>query len=60
MSRKDLGLRAIFLGPAVLFALSLVGLIGALLEEGWLDWIYAGCLGATLVTLTWVLVRRRR
>lgn len=53
-------MRAIFLAPAVLFALSLVGLIGALLEEGWLDWIYAGCLGATLVTLTWVLVRRRR
>ncbi len=60
MSRKDFGLKAIFLAPAVLFALSLVGLIGALLKDGWWDWLYAACLGLTLVTLGWALVRRRR
>lgn len=45
MSRKDLGFRAIFGAPIILFALSLIGLIGALLEDGLWDWLGAALLG---------------
>ncbi|MNK23344.1 hypothetical protein D3C87_416350 [compost metagenome] len=60
MSRKDLGFRAIFGAPIILFALSLIGLIGALLEDGLWDWLGAALLGTPLLVLAWALIRRRR
>lgn len=59
MSRKDLSFAAIFAAPIVLFVLSLVGLIGALLDDGLWDWLGAMLLGTTLVALAWALTRRR-
>ncbi|WEK41353.1 MAG: hypothetical protein P0Y50_07015 [Candidatus Brevundimonas colombiensis] len=60
MSRKDLSLRAIFGVPAVLFVLTLTGLIGALLEDGLWDILGAALLTAWLIVLIWALIRRRR
>lgn len=60
MSRKDLDFRAIFGVPIILFALSLIGLIGALLEDGLWDWLGAALLGTPLLVLAWALIRRRR
>lgn len=60
MSRKDLGFRATFGVPIILFALSLIGLIGALLEDGLWDWLGAALLGTPLLVLAWALIRRRR
>ena len=37
MSRRDLGYRAIFGAPLVVGALSLAGLVGALLDDGLWD-----------------------
>ena len=56
MSRKDLGARAIFGVPLVLGALALIGLVGALLDDGAWDGIGAACLCAALV----VVARARR
>ena len=60
MSRKDLGLWAIFAAPVVVFALSLTGLIGALLEEGMWDGVFSALLASTVVVTVWALIRRRR
>ncbi|WP_312599137.1 hypothetical protein [Brevundimonas sp.] len=60
MSRKDLSLGAIFGIPAVLFVLTLVGLIGALLEDGLWDHFGAALLTAWLTVLALALIRRRR
>jgi len=60
MSRKDLGLKAIFSAPIILFILSLIGLVGALLEDGLWDWLGAALLGTPLLVLVWALIRRRR
>jgi hypothetical protein len=60
MSRKDLGFRAIFGVQIILFVLSLIGLIGALLEDGLWDWLGAALLGTPLLVLAWALIRRRR
>ena len=60
MSRRDLSLVSIFAAPVVLFVLSLIGLVGALLEDGLWDGLGAALLGATLVVLAWALIRRRR
>ena len=63
MSRKDLSLRAIFGVPAVLFVLTLTGLIGALLEDGLWDILGAALLTAWLIVLgamlLWGFVRRQ-
>lgn len=59
MSRKDLGFLAIFRAPIVLFILSLIGLVGALLEDGLWDWLGAALVGTPLLVLTWALIRRR-
>ena len=59
MSRKDLGLKAIFRAPIILFMLSLIGLLGALLEDGLWDWLGAALLSSPLLVLTWALIRRR-
>jgi len=60
MSRKDLGLVAVFGAPAVIFVLSLIGLIGALVAEGVQDLFYSALLGSTVVVTVWALIRRRR
>lgn len=59
MSRRDLGFRAIFGAPIVLFMLSLIGLVVALLGDGLWDGFGLLCLGTTLVVVAWALVRRR-
>ncbi|MDO9433650.1 MAG: hypothetical protein V4820_02450 [Pseudomonadota bacterium] len=60
MSRKDLSLRAIFAAPLLLFVLSMIGLVGALLGDGLWDWVGQGLLASTMIVLAWVLVTRRR
>lgn len=60
MSRKDLSLRAIFAAPLVLFIVSLIGLIGSLLDDGLWNWLAPLCLGATVVVTAWALVCRKR
>ena len=60
MSRKDLNLRAIFAAPLLLFALSLIGLVVALLGDGPWDWVGQALLASTMVVLARVLVTRRR
>lgn len=59
MKRKDLGLRAIFGVPVLLFTLSLTGLIVALLEDGVWDWVGAALIFTCLAALAWALMRRR-
>lgn len=60
MSRKDLGLWAIFAAPTALFVLSMIGLVGALLDDGLWDWLGSALLASTVVVTAWVLVTRRR
>ncbi len=60
MSRKDLSLRAIFAAPLLLFVLSLIGLVVALLGDGPWDWVGQALLASTMVVLARVLVTRRR
>jgi len=58
-NRKDLGLWAVFRAPILLFGLSLVGLVGALLEDGAWDWIGSALLASTVVATAWALIRSR-
>lgn len=60
MSRKDLSLWAIFAAPLLLFVLSLIGLVVALLGDGPWNWVGQALLASTMVVLAWVLVTRRR
>jgi hypothetical protein len=60
MSRKDLNFWAIFGVPAVVFILSLTGLIGALLGDGVWDAVFSTLLASTVVVTVWALIRRRR
>ena len=60
MSRKDLGARAIFGVPLVLGALALIGLVGALLDDGVWDGIGATCLCAAAVAVAWMRLRPAR
>lgn len=59
MSCADLSLWRIFRIPLLLVALSLTGLIGALLDDGLWDGLGAGLLAATLVIATIAWVGRR-
>lgn len=59
MSRKDLGIRAVFGVPLVLGVLSLIGLVGALLENGAWDLTGAGLLATTILVVLWARFRRR-
>lgn len=59
-NRKDLSLWAVFRAPIMLFALSLTGLVGALLEDGAWDGIGSALLASTVVATVWALVRSRR
>ena len=52
-SHKVLSLRAIFAAPVLLFVLSLVGLVGALLEDGAWDWIGSALLATTVIAVAW-------
>ena len=60
MSRKDLGYRAIFGAPLVIGALSIVGLAGALLDDGLWDSLGSALLAASLGSIVWALATRRR
>ena len=58
MSRKDQSLAAIFAAPLALAALSLTGLIGALLADGAWDWIGAALLATPVAAILWARLRR--
>jgi len=60
MSRKDLTYRAIFGVPLIIGALSLIGLVGALLDDGLWDGLGAGLLAVSLGAVAWALAARRR
>ncbi|RZJ17234.1 MAG: hypothetical protein EON91_10140 [Brevundimonas sp.] len=60
MSRKDLTPWAIFRIPVVVAVLSLIGLVGALLDDGAWDGIGSGLLAVAVVVTIWALVARRR
>lgn len=57
--RGSFSLGAIFATPLVLAALSLIGLIGALLADGLWDGLGAGLLGTSVATIVWARLRRR-
>jgi len=59
VSRRDLGYRAIFGVPILVGVLSLIGLVGALLEDGAWDWIGVALLGVSVAVISWALLRRR-
>ena len=58
MSRKDQSLAAIFAAPLALAALSLTGLIGALLADGAWDVIGAALLAAPVAAILWARLTR--
>ena len=60
MSRKDRSLTAIFAAPLALAILSLIGLVGALLDDGAWDWIGAGLLAVPVGAVAWARFRRVR
>ncbi len=60
MSRKDLPWRAIFGVPLVVGVLSLVGLVGALLDDGLWDGLGAALIAVSLGVVVWALAARRR
>lgn len=60
LNRKDLGLWAIFRAPLAVAILSLVGLVGALLEDGLWDWLGSLFLAVAVVVTVWALIARRR
>ncbi len=60
MSRKDLPYRAIFGAPLVIAVLSLVGLVGALLDDGAWDALGAALLAVGIGAAAWALAMRRR
>ncbi|MDP2764598.1 MAG: hypothetical protein Q8O54_07160 [Brevundimonas sp.] len=59
MKRGPLPTRAIFGAPLALALLSLVGLVGALLEDGVWDMAGAGLLAASLLAILWARFVRR-
>jgi len=60
MSRGHLSLWQVFRIPLVIAALSLLGLVVALLGDGVWDWIGAAALGVSAAATVWALVARRR
>ena len=59
MKTRSRSLGAIFVLPILLAMLSLIGLIGALLEDGPWDGIGAGLLAVCLVAVGWARFARR-
>jgi predicted naringenin-chalcone synthase len=60
MSREDQSLTAIFAAPALLAALSLIGLTLALLDDGAGDVIGAALLAAPVAAILWARLRSGR
>ena len=56
---RDRTLWAIVRAPIVLFALSLIGLVGALLQDGVWDWAFAALLASPILATGWAVVRSR-
>ncbi|HAC58027.1 hypothetical protein [Parvibaculum sp.] len=54
------GFRHIFGVPAVLAIISLVGLIAALVGDGWLDFLSWVTLGVPIAVMFWAYGRRRQ
>lgn len=59
MSRKDLGVSAIFGVPLLLGVLALIGLVGALLEDGPGDLIGSVLLAGSIAVVVWVRLRKQ-
>lgn len=59
MKSRDLGLKAVFGIPLIVAALSLFGLIAALIGDGVWDVIGWLTLGVSVVVLGWALIARR-
>ena len=57
MRTRRLGLGAVFAVPAVLFVLSLIGLVGALLADGAWDGIGAALLAMAVAAAVWARLR---
>lgn len=49
----------IFRWPLLLAVSSLTGLVGALLEDGVWDWIFATLIATSVATVVWARVRAR-
>ncbi|WP_421730889.1 hypothetical protein [Brevundimonas sp.] len=64
MSRKSIGhhqsLSAIFAIPLILGVLALIGLVGALLQDGAWDLIGSALLAAAVGVVVWARIRARR
>jgi hypothetical protein len=56
---KDLGPWAVFGVPLILGGLALIGLVGALLENGLWDGLGAALLATSAVAVVWTRFRRR-
>ncbi len=56
---KDLSAWAVFGVPLILGALALIGLVGALLENGLWDGLGAALLATSAVAVVWARFRRR-
>ena len=56
----DLSLWAIFAIPLVVAVLSLIGLVGALLDDGAWDWVGAALLAVSVTVTVWALATRRK
>lgn len=56
---KDLSLWAVFGVPLALGVLALIGLVGALLENGLWDGLGAALLATSVVVVLWARFRRR-
>jgi hypothetical protein len=56
---KDLTAWAVFGAPLVLGVLALIGLVGALLENGLWDGLGAALLATSAVAVVWARFRRR-
>ncbi|KCZ90239.1 hypothetical protein [Hyphomonas jannaschiana] len=56
---RQRGLAAMFAVPAALFAVSLTGLIAALLLDGGLDTLFALAAGSGILALAWAFFGKR-
>lgn len=60
MKGRDLSFRAIFGLPLLVGALTLIGLVGALLDDGAWDVVGAALLASPFMVVLWALAARRR
>ena len=59
MNNNNRSLGQIFVVPALLLAISLVGLVWALLVEGYQDWLAAGLVALSLIVIAEMWRRAR-